>query len=237
MKLGRIIDLTGPLHEGTQALAAAALRYMEGFGDVHKPVRLETRCTYKQYNCSLMAIEFDGEEGTCLIAPGTGNEGYPLVEDIPLEDLCGSATLLYIPKKGGEPVTADEVKKAIDETGYERGEILLLRTGWGDAPDIYANWYNKEYVIKTPVLSNEASQFIADLGVKTFGTDMSLLCSVYSAEEDDWMAYRFLDKKMINIILCLINLNEIKKSKVTFCGLPLKVEMPNCPIRAIAIED
>jgi hypothetical protein len=37
MKTGKIIDLTGPLHEGTQALAAA-LRYMEGFGDVHKPV-------------------------------------------------------------------------------------------------------------------------------------------------------------------------------------------------------
>ncbi len=184
-----------------------------------------------------MAIEFDGEEGTCLIAPGTGNEGYPFVEDIPLEDLCGGARLLYIPKRGGEAVTADEVKNAIDETGYEKGEILLLRTGWGDSPEIYANWYNKEYVIKTPVLRKEASQFIADLGVKTFGTDMSLLCSVYTAEEDDWMAYRFLDRKMINIILCLINLNEIKKSKFTFCGLPLKVEMPNCPIRAIAIED
>ena len=237
MKIGKIIDLTGPLHEGTQALAAPALRYMEGFGDVHKPVRLEVRCTYKQYGCSLMAIEFDGEEGTCLIAPGTGNEGYPFVEDIPLEDLCGGARLLYIPKRGGEAVTADEVKNAIDETGYEKGEILLLRTGWGDSPEIYANWYNKEYVIKTPTLSKEASQVIVDLGVKTFGTDMSLLCSVQSAEEEDWMAYRVLDQKMINIILCLINFNGIKKSKFTFFGLPLKVEMPNCPIRAIAIED
>lgn len=234
MKIGRIVDLTGPFHEGTQALSAPSLRYRAGFGDVHKPVRYEVRCTYQQYGCSLMAIEFDGEEGTCLIAPGTGNEGYDLVEDIPLEELCGPARLIYIPKKAAEVVSADEMKKAMAESGYEKGELLLLRTGWGDSPQIYANWYNKEYVAKNPILHEDASQVIVDYGVKTFGADIPLLCRF---DSEDWMPYRVLDQKLINIMLCLINLNEIKKNPFTFIGLPLKVEMPNFPIRAIAIED
>lgn len=234
MKIGRIIDLTGPLHEGTQALATPSLRYVKGFGGVHKPVRYEVRCTYEEVECMVMAIEFDGEEGTCLIAPGTGNEGYAMIEDLPLEDLCGDARVIYIPKKSEESVSANEVKKAAAESGYEKGEILLLRTGWGDSPEIYAKWYNKEYVTKTPVLTKEASQAIVDLGVKTFGTDMSMLCRFNST---DYKEYKILDQKLINMMLCLINLNAIGKSKVTFIGLALKVEMPNCPMRAIAIED
>ena len=180
----------------------------------------------------VMSIEFDGEAGTYLLTPSTGNEGYPMIEDIPLEDLYGDARIIYIPKKALEKITADEVRKALEEARYQKGEILLLRTGWGDSPEIYAKWYNKEYVFKTPVLTEEASQVIADLGLRTFGTDMATLCRLNTTE---FMEYRILDQKLINMVMCLVNLNSIKTNKVTFSALPLRVEMTSCPVRAVAI--
>ncbi|MGH7829009.1 MAG: cyclase family protein, partial [Candidatus Binatia bacterium] len=52
------------------------------------------------------------------------------IEELPLESFVGPGAVIPVRKRGGEPVTADDLKTS--GIPVNRGDILMLFTGWDE---------------------------------------------------------------------------------------------------------
>lgn len=225
----KIIDLTGPLVEGTQMYGGV---YCKHLWLKHVPLQISTVYTFREgAPCLLHEFRFDGECGTHIVAPGEFYEPKKWLNEMPLESFIGDAVIVDVPKKGGEAITADELEKALDEADYKNGEIVLVHTGWGDAPEVYKRWFTRDYVLRGPYMTNEAAQLVVRKNIKTFGSDMTML-DIYTSP--DWKPYRTLAGGDVCFIEALVALN-LPPKRFLFVALPLSVPTVSFPVRAIAI--
>ena len=80
-------------------------------------------------------IVVGSDTGSCLMLPSAFAEfrKSPRLDQIPIEKLfLRPLSLMDIPKRGGEEITAKDVEGALDDAKPQRGDALLVRTGWGD---------------------------------------------------------------------------------------------------------
>jgi kynurenine formamidase len=122
---------------------------------------------------SLEWVRATVHSGTHLDAPyhfGPLSEGKEAkkIEDIPLEWCYSDGVVLDCSDKGGgEVITEEDIKKAIDKIKYKIKpfDIVLIRTG----ADRF--WGTKLYFSRFPAMSWEAIAYIVNLGVKIIGID------------------------------------------------------------------
>jgi len=111
--------------------------------------------------------------GTHLDAPyhfGSRSEGKraKMIEEVPLEWCYGNGVVLdFSHKRGGELITQQDIKEALQKIRYEIEplDIVLIRTG----ADRY--WGEEGYFRNFPGVSKEALAFILKKGVKIIGVD------------------------------------------------------------------
>jgi kynurenine formamidase len=98
------------------------------------------------------------DSGTCLTLPAVFEafRKTARLDELPIEKLVLRPTaVIGIAKAEGEEIHVEEVQKAFDAARPQKGDAILIATGWGDKP------YGESYLLGSPHLSLEAAQYLA----------------------------------------------------------------------------
>jgi len=101
---------------------------------------------------------------THIDAPLHVEEGYPSIDEMPLERYIGEGVVVSTPKKEWELITPEDLEKA--EPPIEEGDIVIINSGWhrffGD---------HVKYFCYAPGLYKEAAEWFVKKKVKGIGVD------------------------------------------------------------------
>jgi kynurenine formamidase len=156
------------------------------------------------------------------------------ISDMPLDTFCGTAICVDIRQyERGHDVSAEEVERAVAESGQELGE--------GDIVLFCSDHYNR--TAGTPAfldgfcgISAEAVHWMADRKVKIFGVETISPDLVYLT--DEYPTHRACAERRVTHYENLNNLKEVVGQRFLFVGLPLRlVPAYGSPVRAAAILD
>jgi kynurenine formamidase len=156
----------------------------------------------------------------------------PTIDQMPLELFHGAAVCIDVSDIApGTDITPDHLEAALKsaDQSISRGDMLFLYTATYDR---YRG--TPQYLTDFPGLGEEASQWIVDQGVKTFGVDSPTPDNPISKTYPCHMMCR------VNHITHYENLvlTEVVGNRFTFVGFPLKVVGAHGgPTRAVAIMD
>ena len=157
-----------------------------------------------------------------------------MIADMPLDTFCGTAICVDIRQyKRAHDVTAEEVERAVAESGQELGE--------GDILLFCSDHYNR--TAGTPAfldgfcgISAESVHWMADRGVKIFGVETISPDLVYIT--DEYPTHKACAERRVTHYENLNNLKEVVGQRFLFVGLPLRlVPAYGSPVRAAAIMD
>ena len=148
--MSRTVDLSHPLETGMPHARTI------------QPPRFTATNTWEEHRMRVMRLDLPTHIGTHLDAPAHFVEAGATVDRLPLSSLIGRAYCLEVPRDGAEPITAADLKAA---EGLERGDALLIRTGWDD------RYRDPAYVDAHPYLSADAAEWAADTGLRLIGMD------------------------------------------------------------------
>jgi len=157
------------------------------------------------------------------------------IDQIPPESWMGPISCLDMShKKEREYVTRSDVEGWEEIHGViERGDVILLNTGWERHWRVPSGVENQPYLKNNPGLHEEAARYLADKGVKLVGGDIPTIDSDASPEEP---SHKVLLPKGILILENACNLKKVPPKGAYFIGLPLKIgEGTGSPVRAIAL--
>jgi kynurenine formamidase len=177
----RLIDLTMPIWPGA------------GYGEVlpftNTPVELVEYMDYQNHGIRRTWMKLDGETGSpfMVVAQNAPFETQPIqpnpkfnltLSEIPLDELVLHDTaIIDIPGDEQHEVTTEEMKKALAEADFRKGDHVLLRSGWGTLERAYN--MGIDFYIKSPSVSYEAGLLLAEkmdeLDSKFFMTDCGLM--------------------------------------------------------------
>ncbi len=190
-----------------------------------EPPRLEESFTIERNGFAEKTFHLASHTGTHIDAPGHILPGAIRLDGFPAGRFLGPGIVLDASAVRGRHVEIGDLEA--DEPRLRRTDFALLHTGWA------RHWGEAEYFGAYPVLSPEAAQWLAALGLKGFGVD------AISADEVDSTAlpvHRALFAKGMVIIENLASLEPLLGKEFVFSCLPLKiVDADGSPIRAVAI--
>jgi arylformamidase len=208
----RIIDLTQTLKAGIRGFSAEPAKSIEKDGWNARTLHI-----YSHAGTHVDAQpHFDaGKKGIDMVTVDS------FVAECWVIDLMGIQPKSFI----GVSHLGDVVEK------IKPGEGLLLKTNWSkylSQPEIYRD--------ALPRLSENLVTWCIGAGVKLIGVEPPSVADVNNLEELTHI-HQMLLKAGITIVEGLVNLDQIKREKVQFFALPLKIENGDgAPCRAIAIE-
>jgi kynurenine formamidase len=120
------------------------------------------------------------ETGTCLMLPSVFAEFRKTarIDELSVEKLfLRPTTIAAITKSAGEEITLADVEKTLDSSLPDKGDALLIVTGWGDKP--YHEMEGGAYLLHSPHFSFKAAIYLAermkDNGGDLLLTDMALV--------------------------------------------------------------
>lgn len=147
--------------------------------------------------------------------------------DLRLEQVMGDALVLdFRAKKAGETIEWAEMEAAGSDV--RPGDIVLLHTGFDRMYGVPDLKYDRPY------LSMEAARWLVERQVACVGVDASGIEKYYENEQP---VHVLLLGNEIPIIEELTHLDQLRRQRVFFLGLPLPIQGADaCPIRAVAIE-
>lgn len=181
-------------------------------------------------------------------------EGGPTMDEIPIDKCFGEAAVVDLLDKGElAPITAEDM----EERGkhVKEGDIVLLKTGWTERnaggntermEGLPANW---DYWKKGPYPTRSMAEWMVKKRVKAVGYDCPNDCDFHTAIEyectrtgiagkpEGHVVHRIHLSHGIMQIEYLCNLTAIKKNRVIFFAVPLKLITEASPVRAFAIEE
>jgi arylformamidase len=177
-------------------------------------------------NLPMHFVEAETHIGTHVELPSHLKKDGKSSSEMPFDIFLGEAIVLNFdfltPKDGqGQAITPSHLSKV------KKGDIVLM----------WSSYEGKEH----PYISAEAIKWLAQLPIKMIGTEPSVEGEDPRSEEpgfsEAWATHRYALGNDIPIIDNLCNLKEIKKERVFFIGLPLKIaHLEASWIRAIALE-
>jgi kynurenine formamidase len=164
-----------------------------GYGEIlpftNSPVRLLEYMFYDQHGLRMTRMKLDGETGSPFMVPHQRNpfDSTPLqpnpkfswtLDEIPLEKLILRDTvILDIRADEGHEITPAEMETAIIHADYQKGDEVLLRTGWGTRQRAYE--LGIDYYKRTPSIHYDAAALLAakmdEMDSAIFMTDCGLV--------------------------------------------------------------
>jgi kynurenine formamidase len=170
----KIIDLTLPLKNGLKYRTAPEIRY-EAHDEGAKAFRARwdiSEESLEEYAAS-ETITLTSHSGTHMDAPwhyGPTSEGKPAktIDQIPLEWCYGNGVLLnFTHRRKGEIISQKDLKEALGKIYYtlKPSDIVLIRT------DCSKHFEEEEYQYMHPGMSQEATLWLIEQGIKVVGTD------------------------------------------------------------------
>ncbi|MGC8811428.1 MAG: cyclase family protein [bacterium] len=145
------------------------------------------------------------------------------IDDVPLEQLIGPASIINIENVGpNQPITEEMLKKAGEH--IEDGDIVILKTNWDKKRD----YTTKEFWTESPYLLKEAAVWLANKNIKAVGFDFPQDFSIREIPQRhpkvaELPTHDIILRKGIYLIEYLCNLGKITVEKVQLFALPLKI--------------
>ena len=154
--------------------------------------------------------------GTHVDAPWHFVENGRTIDQVPLEDLRGSAVVVPVDRGAREPIPAADLENSPEP--IRARDIVLLATGWG------AKFESPEYE-EHPYVSEEAAQWLVDHRVKMLGLDLITvdLPQVMRPTPFGYPVHHLLLGNDVLIIENLTNLDALRGRRVTLYAFPLAV--------------
>lgn len=164
--------------------------------------------------------------GTHLDVPLHFVDGGQSIDKFPPESFMGEAYVVDLSyKKAEEDITPEDLVPYEDK--IQPGTKLLLRTDW------YKVLPDRRYFKEQPRISYELALWLVEKKVSLLGLETPTINPV-----DNKKLHQTLLSGGIILVEALAHLDEIKKDKVFFIALPLKIiNGDGSPVRAVAIED
>jgi len=161
-------------------------------------------------------------------------------DDLTLDQVMGTAAVVDVSAVGPDaPITEAAVAEAGDHILED--DIVLLRSGW----DKVESLDTPEFWTRAPYMTVEACRWLHAKGLKAIAYDFPQDRCIRDYVTGERMPAFEENTTHVELLLkgvpmfeYLCNMTEIRKDRVEFIGLPLKI--PDCdgaPVRAIAIED
>lgn len=208
----RIINLSAEIRPGILKING---EYLHG----NQTRRFELRqFIYAPDKMLMHWVETETHIGTHVELPAHLMQGGKSSSEMPIEKFFGEAIVINFtalkPKNGkGLPIFPSHFDKV------RKGDIVLMWSSYmGD---------------EQPYISPEAAEYLAQKPVKMVGVQNIKV----EAPNASFATHNFLLKNEIPLIEGLVNLDQIKKERVFYVGLPLNVAgLDSSWIRAIALE-
>lgn len=175
---------------------------------------------------------FLSHQGTHVDAPKHVLRDGASIDEIPLERFVGTAAVLDIPKEAFEPITAVDLENAKPEV--KKGDIVVIRTGWGERM-----WHSDDY-LNCPYVTLDAAEWLFEKGIKMLGVDTNTvdLPIPLRTEGFDFPIHKFLIGNDILIVENLGNLSAVSGKRVMIAAFPLKIMgADGSPTRVVAFVD
>ncbi len=212
MKNYRIIDLSAELHPGVLKVNG---EYTHG----REARRLELRqFIYAPDKTFMNWVESETHLGTHVEMPSHYIEGGKSASEMPLETFIGEAIILKFDSlkpenREGRPIEPSHL------SGVKKGDIVLM---WSPFKGNEA-----------PYISPEAAKRLSEKRIKMLGVQNLRV----EAPGGSMATHDNLLRNDIPIIEGLVNLEAVRKERILYIGLPLRIaNLDSSWIRAIALE-
>ena len=219
MRVGRIVDLSRRVDEGTQVYP----------GD--PAVRLEPATTLAADGVNVLGVHIGSHSGTHVDAPYHFVEDGPRIDEMDPRLFFGPAVVLDVRGKGPrERITADDLRP--HEDLLSEGTIAVVRTGWEEH-------YGTPLYYDHPFLDGGAAQLLLDAGVRTVAVDALNVDETVleGPHPDGYPAHHLILGAGGVIAENLMNLGNIDFPEPLFSLLPIKLGgADGAPVRAVAME-
>lgn len=190
-----------------------------------EPPRISQATTIRDEGFAEKLITMFSHTGTHIDAPAHMVEGAATLDALPAAHFVGRAAVVDL--RGLQGGSIGKTELARHEGMIAGSDFLLLMTGWSD------RWGKKGYFSAFPVLSREAAQWLAGLGLKGIGVDA---ISVDPVDTRDFPNHGVLFAANMVIVENLRSLEELPSEGFLFCCAPLAIEdADGSPVRALAI--
>lgn len=216
-----IIDLSYPIHEGM-------LTYPVHW---HPVIEIAQLARHGVENRETRKVLIGTHSGTHIDAPRHFIPHGDTLDTIPLELLVGPARLVNF--SAALPLQQMEIKDFQKQLGVEKPVRLIMRFDWSD------NWGTMKFYNDQPYISEEASQWLVDRGVKLLGMDTPGADNPEHGRNGpkDSPIHKLMLGQGTILLEYLTNLRLIKKPIFALVALPLPIDgADGAPCRAIAIE-
>ncbi|RPI74606.1 MAG: cyclase family protein [Desulfobacteraceae bacterium] len=192
-----------------------------------EPPKFAKLCTLEEHGFVEHKITFFSHIGTHMDAPAHVLPRARTLDQFDVGHFAGRAVCLDLMRLSKQTIDLRDLTP-YRETIADK-EFVLLCTGW----DRF--WGTPEYFKDFPVLSREATEWLAEFNLKGVGLDM---ISIDAMDSVDLANHKILLARDTLIIENLTGLAELGQEAFTFICLPLKFrEADGAPVRAMAMMD
>lgn len=219
----KFFDLTGPLMPG-----------MWHYGGPFPAFQSELIADIPTHGYRATALHISTHMGTHCDTPKHYWADAPAADELDLDQFFGRARVLRLPEFGKSLAAIDipDLEQA-GAGAVEKGDILLLATGWD------RHWHQSFYSNETPHLTNRATYWLVEKGIKLLGTDTALCCDPRVGETSIAPGTEIPDhillKNGIVYVNGLVDVMKLPADVVNFAAFPLKVVGGDgAPMRAVA---
>ena len=152
------------------------------------------------------------------------------INDLALETLIGEALVLDLAyKPPGSEILLEDLERYGGD--IKREDIVILHTGYEDCADA------SKYCPISPV----AAEWLVERGIKCLGVDTPSLDPITpgraKASARTHPSHHIILTAGIPIVECLANLGSLKRERIFFCCLCLKLYLcDGAPARAVALD-
>lgn len=181
---------------------------------------------------STLEITFGTHIGTHVDAPCHLVEGGASVDMLPLDTFHGTSVVLDIPKGPNGGVSWADLAAA--QPAVARGDIVLIRSGWGD------KLTDPTYPTHHPYLTVDGAEWLVATGVRMVGMDVQSVDLPHSLRE---MGFRYTSLRVLleHGIPALHNLRGLEAvcgRRITVFALPIGFRgVDGAPVRVVAALD
>ena len=234
----KIIDLTMPLHNGQSA--GREHWGFKGHPMWPEPYNVTNTMSYETDGRRFHVFTVFSEPGTRLILPSYKKEfqDEPTLDTVDLKKLVLRETVIIdVPKLEEEIIDPDELVTAFKKAPVQKGDALMVRTGWGDNEK-----YSKTddfYRCRSPHYNAASANKLMDL-LEENGSDLWLydVCDMAGVDKRTGIRGGFTIRSGLMGIGGVVNCGAITRPRVKLIVLPLKAKGCHiAPCSVVAIED
>jgi kynurenine formamidase len=209
----RLVDLTIPWGPEVEPVPGHPRIY-------HVPIH-----HHELHGLSTAYATFSVHTGTHIDAPYHFIRDGLTMDQVPLEWLNGPAVLVDLREaaRPGRPFDLGTLRRAAGDPSGLRGRRVVLWSGWAQE-----KWADPAFYRDNPYLSNEAAQWLVDVGARAVAVDFAVDGGPPKpAGQPRYPVHLITLGANVCLIENLINLHEIGRREFTLLAMPVPIKGGN----------